>query len=109
MNKQFQFVPYYNSSLMSMKKLRPTKLSTHTQFLLTIAKLTIHPPSSFACVYHGPILRSLGMLEPFLDSGNVNLSILRSLVLLIPMTQNHPLWCNIFKGGNKGALKVGTI
>jgi hypothetical protein len=111
MSKHFQFVPYYNSSLMSMNKLRPTKLSTHTQFLLTIAKLTIHPPSSFACVYHGPILRSLGMLEPFLDCGNinVNLSILPSLVLLIPMTQDHPLWCNIFKGGNKGALKVGTI
>jgi hypothetical protein len=62
----------------------------HTQFLLTTAKLTIHPPSSFACVYHGPILRSLGMLEPFLDCGNinVNLSILPSLVLLIPMTRS---------------------
>jgi hypothetical protein len=107
MSKHFQFVPCYNSSLMSMNKLRPTKLSTHTQFLLTIAKLTIHPPSSFACVYHGPISRSLGMLEPFLDCGNINinLSILPSLVLLIPMTQNYPLWCNIFKGGNKGALK----
>lgn len=73
MSKHFQFVPCYNFSLMSMNKLRPTNLSTHTQFLLFIAKLIIHPPSSFACVYHGPISRSLGMLE--LDCGNININL----------------------------------